>query len=114
MSANNKTYQPAHTVSIKAGEDLEPFRFISHLGTLCATETKSLGVTEISWNEDDIASVVTLGVMPVETSGVIAAGNNVTADTDGKAKAATGTMPVNGRAIDDAGTGEFVRINLVP
>lgn len=114
MSVNNKTYQPVQAVTIKAEEELPAFRFVSHLGTLCSAETKSLGVTELDWDVDDIASVITLGTIPVETSTVINIGENITADADGKAKPATGEMPVNARAMDSAGSGEFVKVNLVP
>lgn len=114
MSANNKTYQPAHITSVEAQEAIPANRFVSHTGGLCTAETKSLGVSEIEWDSGDVASVVTLGIMPVECSATISAGDNVTSDADGKAKPASDTMPVNGRALDGGDADDFIRINLVP
>lgn len=114
MAVNNKTYQPIQALTIQAGEDLEPFRFVSHLGTLCATESKSLGVTEQNWLKDEHASVITQGTVPIETSGAISIGDNVTSDADGKAKTATTTMEVNGRALDGTTEAGFIKILLVP
>lgn len=114
MAYNNKSYQPAHSISVKAVEDIPGFRFVSHLGTLCAENQKSIGVTEIDWNEDDVASVITLGTIPVETATTINIGDDVTSAADGKAQPAGAEAKINGRALDNAETGEFVKLNLVP
>ena len=114
MSVNDKTYSPAHSITMKAKEDLPAFRFVSHLGSLVAADSKSIGVTETDWLANEYASIITLGTIAIETSTTISAGANVTAETGGKAKPVTGSNPVNGRALDGCTGAGFVRILLVP
>ena len=114
MSVNNKTYQPVQTLSVKAVEDLPPFRFVSHLGSLCVDAARSLGVTETDWVNGEWASVVSLGTIPIETTTTISAGVDVTSALTGKARAATGSEPVNGRTLESCTGAGFVRIKLVP
>ncbi len=114
MSANTKTYQPVQAVSVKAAEDLPGFRFVSHLGSVCAAGAKSLGVPEVSWKEDEQAAVITLGTIAVETSESISAGANVTSDSEGMGVVATEGDAVNGRALDSCSEPGFVKILLVP
>jgi len=114
MSVNNKTYQPVQSVSVKATEDLPAFRFVSHLGSLCASESRALGITETNWVNGEYASVVTLGTIAIETSTSIDAGSDVTSDVNGKAKTAESVEPVNGRALDGCSGAGFIRIKIVP
>ncbi|MBM2817023.1 MAG: hypothetical protein HW421_3785 [Ignavibacteria bacterium] len=110
----SKTYQPVQSISINANEDLPGFRFVSHLGTLCSDETRAVGVTETDWVNGELAAVVTLGTIAIETTTTINIGDDVTSAITGKAKTASGTMPVNGRALDSCEGAGFVRIKLVP
>jgi|DewCreStandDraft_4_1066084.scaffolds.fasta_scaffold02152_13 hypothetical protein len=114
MSISNKTYQPVQLVTIKANEDLPAFRFVNYSGNLCQTETLALGVTEVDWKDGDYASVVTLGTIIVETDSAIDVGVPVTSSDQGKAMAASGTVPVNGVALDACSGAGFIRIKLVP
>jgi len=114
MALNDKTYQPLQSLTIRATQDLPAFRFVSHLGSLCDTESRALGVTEVSWLDGELASVVSLGTIAIETSTTILAGADITSDSDGKAKTATGTNPVNGRALDSCSGSGFVRMKIVP
>jgi len=114
MSITNKTYQPVQAITVVAAENLPQFRFVSHDGTLCGDETRALGVTEIDWVSGEAVSLITLGTIIIESSEAIAAGADVTSAADGKAKTATSTDPVNGRAIEGCGSGGFARIKLVP
>lgn len=114
MAINNKTYQPIQQVSIEAIEDLPAFRFVSHLGSICESEGKSLGVAEVNWLSGEIASVVTLGTIAIETMTSVNVGDNLTSGTEGKAKPASGTEPINGRALDSSSGSDFVRILIVP
>jgi len=114
MSTHNKTYQPLQSLTVKAVEDLPAFRFVSQLGSLCANESRAFGVTETDWVNGEYSQVVSLGTIAVETTTTINAGNDVTAAGDGKAKPASGIMPVNGRALDSCLGAGFVRIKLVP
>jgi hypothetical protein len=114
MAISNKTYQPVQLVTIKADEDLPAFRFVNFNGGLCPTETLAFGVTEVDWLDGENASVVTLGIMVVETDSSVAIGDPVTSSDQGKAKTATGTVPVNGIALDACSGAGFIRIKLVP
>lgn len=114
MSLSNKTYQPVQSISIKASADLPHARFIGYDGALSGDAELSLGVTEVSWLDEQYAQVITLGTAIVESAGTIAAGENVTSAANGKARKAITTDAVNGRALDSAEDGGFVRIKLVP
>lgn len=114
MAINNKTYQPVQAISVKATEDLPAFRFVSHLGSLCADETRSVGITETSWVNGEMASVVTLGTIAIETSTTVDIGEDITSAIDGKAKPATTGNPVNGRALDSCDGPGFIKIKIVP
>jgi hypothetical protein len=114
MAINPKTYQPVQSISVEANEDLPAFRFVSHLGTLCSDTGRALGVTEVDWVRGELAQIITLGTIAIETTTSINAGDDITSAIAGKAKAASEGNPVNGRAIDSC-TGEgYVRIKLVP
>ncbi len=114
MAINNKTYQPLQAISIRAKEDLSAFRFVSHLGTVCIDGTKSLGVTEVDWLKDEMASVITLGTMPVETTTSIDIGDNITSANEGKARKANSNDTINARALDATDGSGFIRVILVP
>ena len=68
MSTHNKTYQPLQLLTVTAGEDLPACRFVNYSGSLCDEDTMAFGVTEIDWLDGELASVVTLGTVVVETS----------------------------------------------
>ncbi len=114
MTKNNKTYSPAHAITIEAKEDIPAFRFISHLGSVCEADTKSLGVSEVDWLNGDLAAIVTLGSIAIETTTTVDIGDDVTSDTGGKAKKVTASEPVNGRALSSTTGAGFVTVNLVP
>lgn len=113
MAINNLTHQPILSISVNSAEDIPANRFVSYVGTKCSTETKSLGVSEIDIYTGVLSQVTVLGVMVIETSGSINIGDEVTADTDGKAKVAEAGMPINGRALTACSGAGFVRIILV-
>jgi hypothetical protein len=114
MAVNNKTYQPLQSLTVKATQDLPPFRFVSHLGSLCADGSRAMGITETDWLNGEYASVVSLGTIAIETSTSINISQDVTSAADGKARAATGSEPVNGRALDSVTGSGFIRIKIVP
>jgi hypothetical protein len=114
MALTDKTYQPVQQLTIEAAEDLPPFRFVSHLGSLCAADNKALGVTETDWLSGEKAAVVTLGTIPIATTTTVNIGDDITADTDGKGKTVTGSEKINGRALDGTTGAGFVRMKIVP
>jgi hypothetical protein len=114
MALTNKTYQPVQKLTIEAVEDLPGFRFVSHLGSLCAADSKAFGVTETDWLNGEKASVVTLGTIPIETTTTVNIGDDITADTNGKGKTVSADEEVNGRAMDSTTGAGFVRIKIVP
>jgi len=113
MATHNKTYQPIQMLTVTAAEQIPAARFVDYNGNLCSADERALGVSEISFDAGDTASVICLGVAIVETTGAITKGSDVTADSNGKAKLAT-TGAVNGRALDSCSTAGFIRIKLVP
>lgn len=114
MTAHNKTYQPVQLLSVKASANLPAFRFVDYSGALCTEGSRALGVTEIDWLDEELASVVSLGTVVVETSEAILAGADVSADDDGKAKTALALEAINGRAIEGCAGAGFIKIKLVP
>ncbi|MCX7736543.1 MAG: DUF2190 family protein [Candidatus Kapabacteria bacterium] len=114
MTKNQITYQPVQAITVKAKEDLSAFRFVSHLGSLCAENAKSLGVTENDWLKDEFASVVTLGTIGIEMTTGINAGENITSAADGKGTKAGENSEINGRALDSISGAGFIRMILVP
>ena len=114
MPISKKTYQPVQAITVKAVQDLPAFRFVSHLGSLCDADTRALGIAETRWVSGENAAIVTLGTILLETNGTITAGQDLTSDASGKAKVATGTLPVNARAIDTCTGAGFVKVKIVP
>jgi hypothetical protein len=114
MPYNTKSYQPVQSLTVKANEDLPAFRFVSHLGTLCSSGSRALGVTEVDWLSNQYSAVVSLGTIAIETSTTINAGADVASDAFGKAKTAESGDAVNGRALDSVTGAGFIRIKLVP
>jgi len=114
MTKNQITYQPVQAITIKAKEDLPAFRFVSHLGSLCSENVKSLGVTETNWLKDEIASVVTLGTIGIEMTTGINAGENITSATNGLGIKAGENSEINGRALESISGPGFIKMLLVP
>lgn len=112
MSSNNKSYQPLCYFSIKANADLLPNRFISFAGIYADNEERCLGVVDSKWISGEFASALIIGTAVVESIEALNAGDYVTSSTDGKAKKATGVMPINGRCLDTTAGAGFVRIIL--
>ena len=112
MPINNLTYDPLLTVTIKAGEDLPTNRFVDYTGNLCSAAEAALGATEIAWNDGDTASIIVQGIAIVETADDLYAGDPVCTGTGGKAIGQSGTNPVVGRALDDAASGDYLRVLL--
>jgi len=108
----NKSSHPVLAVAVDKQQSIPAHRFVSIGGTLTENETKSLGVSEVAWLANDKAAITVYGVMPVEAEVPITAGDNVTSSSNGKAKPATGNMPINGRALDSTLAGGFVKVLL--
>ena len=51
------------------------------------------------WVNGELASVISLGTIGIETTTTIQAGDDITSDVSGKGKTATGDVPVNGRSL---------------
>ena len=113
MTLTNKTYQPVQSLSIRTTADLPAFRFINFAGGLCVADSRALGVTDCAHADGDLASVVSLGTVAVETSGAITLGADVSADADGKAKLTLSTEIVNGRALEACSGVAVIRIKLL-
>jgi hypothetical protein len=114
MAAMDKTFQPKLTLSIRATMDLPAYRFVDYQGKPCDANQKALGVCMGKWSSGKYAAIVVLGTAIVEASSNISAGDKVASDANGKAKVATTGAEINGRALNSANPGEYVRILLVP
>jgi len=114
MALNTKTYQPLHSLTIKALQDIPAFRFVNFAGELCTNNTRALGVSEVDWTAGQYTQVVSLGTITVEASAAIALGDDIASSADGKARKALAGETINGRALEAALAGEFVKIKLVP
>ena len=107
------TYQPDLTITVTAAEELPAFRFVSHLGSICDTDLKSLGATDLKWNSGDKAGVITSGTALIESNDSITKGDDIASDSAGKAVKAGIGANINGRALNDAESGKLVKVLLV-
>jgi len=114
MSANNKTYQPLQSLTVLAVEIIPAARFVDFSGALCTDNKRALGVSEVDWVPSQYAQVVSLGTITVEAASSINQGDDITSASEGKARKANTGEIVNGRALNSASTGGFVKIKLVP
>lgn len=114
MALHGKTYQPVQKLTVEAKEDLTAFRFVSHLGSVCASGTKALGVADTDWLDGEMASVISLGTVPVETTTSVNIGDEIAVDTEGKARTAAGLDKANGRALNSTTGAGFITISLIP
>lgn len=112
MPINNQTYNPLMTLTVVAGEALPANRFVDYSGNLCSAAKAALGTTEIAWNNGDTASIITLGIAIVETADDFYKGDVVCTGANGKAATQSGSDPVVGRALDDASSGNYLRVLL--
>lgn len=113
MGIPNKSFQPTLALTIKATMDLPAYRFVDYQGKLCDENQKSLGVSVGKWSNGSFASVIVLGTAIVEAGTTINAGDKIASDSTGRAKVATTGSEINGRALNSANTGEYVRVLLI-
>ena len=107
------SYQPVQAITIKAKEQLYKNRFVNHLGSLCRQDQKAIGVSELNWNVGELAAVVSLGTIAVETATTVNVGDNLVSDLNGRAKIATGGS-VNARALESTVGAGIIKAILVP
>jgi hypothetical protein len=67
---------------------------------------------KIGWKKGEAASIIAQGIAIVETADDLYAGDPVCTGTGGKAIGQSGTNPVVGRALDDAASGDYLRVLL--
>jgi hypothetical protein len=110
---SNKTSIQLGRLTITAGEDLPANRFINFSGNLCQLGQKVLGVTTRAYKAGALASVVTHGIVSIETNGTISSiGAEIRPTSDGKAESTT-TAYQNIFSLDNAtGSGSFIRVKL--
>jgi len=113
MSNTNRTYNPVQKLTVQAKEDIPEHRFVDHSGNLCGVADKSFGVSEIEWLNNQYISLITLGTAIIETDSAVNIGDPITSSTDGKAKVATGSDSINGRALDTVGVAGYIRVMLI-
>ena len=111
---NQVSFQPLQKITISAKENLNAFRFVSHLGSLCALGSKSLGTVDKDWLKDKNASVITLGTVPIEVSTTVRIGDNISSGNEGIGKPAEEDEAINARSLDDCTGAGIVKAILVP
>ena len=101
------------TTTIVAGENLPANRFVNFNGFLCNSGDKVLGVTTELCKVGEVATLVSHGVVSVETNGMInVIGSEVRSSADGKVQIATGTFQ-NIHTLDySSGAGQFIRVKI--
>jgi hypothetical protein len=104
-----KLYKPILTDSIKAAVNIDKQRFIGFDGNYCTANIKALGVSDVEIESGQFAPVAINGILLVKTAGTISKGSRVASDANGFAVAYT-TGEVNGYSLDDAISGEIIRI----
>lgn len=114
MAIATKTFQPILTLTIKTTSELQAYRFVDIQGKTCNANQKALGASIGKWSNGKYASIIVLGTAIVEAGGIIAAGDKLTSDAQGKAVVAVTGAEINGRALNSANPGDFVRVLLVP
>lgn len=107
---NEKSYKPILIDSVKVAEDIVKQRFIGFDGKYCMAGAKAYGVSDVGTDAGQYAPVAISGILLVEAGGPIAAGTAITSDNEGKAVSITGTVDVNGYALDSATIGQVIRI----
>lgn len=102
------------SITIKATDELPSYRFVDFRGRICSANQKALGVTVGRWSSGRYAGIVVLGTAIVEAGSTITVGDKLASDAEGKAVPATTGAEINGRALNSANAGDFVRVLLVP
>ena len=100
-------------ITIIAGEDLPANRFINFSGKLCQAGQKVLGVTDREWLSGQASTIITHGIVLVETSGSITIiGSEVQPTTNGKVGSSM-TPFQNIFCLDNAtGAGSLIKVKL--
>lgn len=111
---HNKTYHPVQTISVEAIADLPACRFVSYDGDLCAEGDQALGISEISWESGDMASVINLGIAVVECSATVAKGESLTVSTNGMARPALTSEVICARALESVTGAGYVKVVFIP
>ncbi len=104
-----KTYKPVLTESITAAINVEEYRFIGFDGNYCGDKQKALGICDVSTEQGQQCPVNVLGILLVKTAGTITRGAKVSSNASGYAVPYT-NGEYNGFSLDDAVTGEIIRI----
>ncbi len=106
-----KLYKPILIDSIKAQTNLTKQKFVDFDGNICPAGAKAYGVCDVDVDAGQYAPIAVLGVLLIESGGVIAAKSKITGDANGRAVTITSTEAINGYALDAASaTGEIIRI----
>ncbi len=114
MPINNKTNKSILNLTLKSAEAIPSYRFVDFSGNLASDNEKALGTAEISYLSGEFMSIAVVGVSVVETVGAITKGTNVASAASGKARTASPTDNVVGRALDTCSGADFIRVLLVP
>ncbi|HKJ76855.1 MAG TPA: capsid cement protein [Gammaproteobacteria bacterium] len=101
----------------KAGGTIADKRFVAFDGTQAAADANVMGASRYAAASGNDLPVTVLGTAVVEAGGVVAVGDPVSSDAQGRAvkmDGATYTVTV-GRALEAAAqAGDFIEVTLIP
>jgi hypothetical protein len=90
--------------------DIQSNRFVGYAGIYPNEEKKALGIAENFINENESGFIRISGITSIEIMDNISAGDRITATIDGKGKRGSGTMQINGRALESGISGDLIKI----
>lgn len=112
MSTKALNYQPVLLLSVKVKEAVPAKRFIAPTGYLCQSGKIALGVSEIDWNINNNASVISLGTALVLSCDTLAVGDKIASSDSGLAKKFATGDELLGIALNSASNGTIVKVKL--
>jgi hypothetical protein len=103
------TYNTKNVCTIAVNEDIKAGQFVDFTGNI-AKNTKAFGVCTVDTDKDEFAAVKVLGSVLVEAGGVIAVGDKIVADSNGKAIKHTSEAFYEGYATEAGNAGDMIEI----
>lgn len=106
------TYENPIYSKVKAAADLVANRLVGYDGNYAVTNAPALGITESSISNGSYGTVCKGGTFLLEVSGTIAAGDELTAGTDGVGTASAAGNYIHAIAIG-SGTDDLIEVEPV-
>lgn len=102
----------SYVLDITAGQNIPANRFVGFNNSLASAGSKSKGVSVASISNGATGAIAILGIVTIETGDDFYAGDEVCCGTNGVGVPQSGGDAVNGYALEDATSGDFIEIIL--